>query len=145
MSKRQIVNNVKMSIKLSNCQMSNCQIFKLSKQNVKLSCIIRVCRLTQRINCVLIFSIFHISSPSDLLGHVLTHLRSSEDLSERELVNETICSIALSDVSDTVLFFLPPISFSKEIIYTNGTFLAKLISFKSLQVFSLGWLLQNRQ
>ena len=76
--------------------------------------------------------IFHISSPSDLLGHVLTHLRSSEDLSERELVNETICSIALSDVSDTVLFFLPPISFSKEIIYTNGTFLAKLISFKSL-------------
>ena len=75
---------------------------------------------------------FHISSPSDLLGHVLTHLRSSEDLSERELVNETICSIALSDVPDTVLFFLPPISVSKEIIYTNGTFLAKLISFKSL-------------
>ena len=138
--------NVKIS-KCQNIKMSNCQNFNLSIKlsQYQMSCIIRVCRLSQRIDCVLIFSIFHISSPSDLLGHVLTHLRSSEDLSERELVNETICSIALSDVSDTVLFFLLPISFPKEIIYTNGTFLAKLISFKSLQVFSLGWLLQNRQ
>ena len=65
----QIVNNVKLStmsncqnVKLSKCQivnnvkLSNFQIVKLSQY--QMSCIIRVCRLTQRIDCVVIFSIF---------------------------------------------------------------------------------------
>ena len=51
---------VKISIKLSKCK-SNCQninqIVKLSQY--QMSYVISVCRLTQRIDCVLIFSIFH--------------------------------------------------------------------------------------
>ena len=54
---------VKMSkchhVRMSECQnvrMSKCQIVKLSQY--QMSFIIRVCRLTQRIDCVLIFSIF---------------------------------------------------------------------------------------
>ena len=60
------VNNVKIQecqmSTMSNCQqcqivrMSNCQNVKLSQY--QMSCIIRVCRLIQRIDCVLIFSIF---------------------------------------------------------------------------------------
>ena len=75
MSTMSNVNNVKFST-MSNCQ--QCQVVKLSAMpnckivnNVKLSnfqivklsqyqmsCIIRVCRLTQRIDCVLFFRIF---------------------------------------------------------------------------------------
>ena len=43
------------NIKLSKCQIVN-QIVKLSQY--QMSCIIRVCRLTQRIDCVLFFRIF---------------------------------------------------------------------------------------
>ena len=47
------------NIKMSNCQNVN-QIVKLSQY--QMSCIIRVCcRLSQRIDCVLIFSIFFFS------------------------------------------------------------------------------------
>ena len=54
---------VKMSIKLSKCQSNYQNVNQNVNQIVKLSqyqmsCIIRVCRLSQRIDCVLIFSIF---------------------------------------------------------------------------------------
>ena len=45
------------NVKLSKCQIVKCQNVKLSQY--QMSCIIRVCRLTQRIDCVLIFSIFY--------------------------------------------------------------------------------------
>ena len=64
----QIVNNVKLSnVKCQILKLSNCQKIKMSKssncQNVKLSqyqmsCIIRVCGLGQRIDYIVIFSIF---------------------------------------------------------------------------------------
>ena len=66
----EIVNHVKLSkcqiVKLSKCQIAN-EIIKSSQY--QMSRIIRVCRLTQRIDCVLIFSIFivHLTSTSELI------------------------------------------------------------------------------
>ena len=68
-------------------------------------------------------------------GHVLTHFWS-EDLSEGELVNETIWPIALSDVRDTALYIVLLISFSSLLLFPLYFFFL-FISFSSFFLFPL--------
>ena len=70
-----------------------------------------------------------------IAGHVLTHFWS-QDLSEGELVNETIWPIALSDVRDTALYIVLLISFSSLLLFPLYFFFL-FISFSSLFLFPL--------
>ena len=110
---------------MSNCQnvkLSNCQNVKLSKfqsvnQIVKLSqyqmsCIIRVCRLSQRIDCVLIFSIFFRNSRFRF--HSLAP-PGALDVTSMKSLN----LIILSDFFCTILHFLSYASKHHHLTFSN--------------------------